>query len=52
MKQKITPEEYSKKMDKIIDKKLPIQELLNAMLEEARKYTIIEIKHEKHTSKI
>jgi len=52
MKQKITFQEYNKKMDKIIDKKLPIHELLIAMLEEASKYTIIEKKHEKHTSKI
>ena len=52
MKQKITPEEYNKKMDKLIAKNLPINDALIAMLEEASKYTIIEKKHEKHTSKI
>jgi len=52
MKQKITLQEYNKKMDKFIDKNLPVNDVLITMLEEASKYTIIEKKHEKHTSKI
>ena len=52
MKQKITFQEYNKKMDKFIAKNLPVNDALIAMLEEASKYTIIEKKHEKHTSKI
>ena len=46
MKQKpITYKEYNKKMDKVIknSKKLPINEVLTKMLEEAAKWNIIDM---------
>ena len=43
-KKKITIEEYNKRMDKIINKNLPVHESLMALMDEASKYEIINIK--------
>lgn len=46
----ITMAEYNKKMDKIIDTDLPVHEKLIELLNEARKYRIVEANKTKHIS--
>ena len=48
LKKKITYKKYNKIMDKIIsNKKLPVHEILEKLIEEASKYTIKGMKEDK-----
>ena len=49
--EKITYEEYQKKMDEIIEKDLPIEETFMLLIDEAAKYKLISNKNKTNDNK-